>query len=87
MKRSNDDNQRDHREVFEEAWQDSSNTRIELPPLDVNEVLSSRYHVDESFTVTRDMLWDLEVRKAWRPDRLAIPGSGAVSCSTTRKNL
>lgn len=59
----------DHGEAFERAWSDPSNTRFELPPVDVNRVLAERYRTDEPLALTRDMLWDVEVRKAWRPDR------------------
>jgi hypothetical protein len=59
----------DHGQVFEDAWKDSSSTSIELPPVDVNQVLSNRYSTSEPVTFTRNMMWDLEVRKAWRPDR------------------
>lgn len=59
----------DHRKAFERAWSDPGNTRIELPPVDVNRVLAERYRTDEPLALTRDMLWDVEVRKAWRPDR------------------
>lgn len=59
----------DHEEVFARAWADPSNTRIELPPVDINRVLRERYRVAEPLTFTRDMLWDVEVRKAWRPGR------------------
>lgn len=58
-----------HREEFERAWADPGNTRIELPPVDVNRILADRYRTDEPITFTRAMLWDVEVRKAWRPDR------------------
>lgn len=70
----------DHEETFERAWADPSNTRIELPPVDVNQVLANRYRMDEPVTFTRDMLWDVEVRKAWRPDRYipSVVGEGSA---------
>ncbi len=58
-----------HEAEFERAWSESSNTRFELPPVDVNRVLAERYRTSEPLTFTRTMLWDMEVRKAWRPDR------------------
>jgi hypothetical protein len=54
---------------FERAWADPSNTRFELPSVDVNRVLAEHYRTSEPLTFTRTMLWDMEVRKAWRPDR------------------
>jgi len=61
-----------HEAEFERAWAESSNTRFELPPVDVNRVLAEHYRTSEPLTFTRTMLWDMEVRKAKRPD-LYIP--------------
>ena len=61
-----------HEGEFQRAWADPSNTRLELPPVDVNRVLAEHYRTSEPLTFTRTMLWDMEVRKAWRPD-LYIP--------------
>lgn len=65
----NSTNQLNHENEFDRAWVDSSNTRFELPPVDVNQVLAERYRTSEPLTFTRTMLWDMEARKAWRPDR------------------
>jgi hypothetical protein len=62
-------NQLDHEDEFARAWADPRNTRYELPPVDVNQVLAKHYITSEDFTFTRAMLWDMETRKAWRPDR------------------
>ena len=59
----------DYEGEFQRAWADSSNTQFELPPVDVNRVLAEYYRTSEPLTFTRTMLWDMEVRKAWRPDR------------------
>jgi len=61
--------QHNHEGEFERAWADPSNTRFELPSVDVNRVLAENYRTSEPLTFTRTMLWDMEVRKAWRPDR------------------
>ncbi len=61
--------QLNHEGEFERAWADPSNTRFELPPVDVNRVLAEHYRTSEPLTFTRTMLWDMEGRKAWRPDR------------------
>jgi hypothetical protein len=62
-------NQLDHEDEFARAWADPRNTRYELPPVDVNQVLAKNYVTSEDFTFTRAMLWDMETKKAWRPDR------------------
>ena len=59
----------DHEGEFQRAWADPSNTQIELPPVDVNRVLAGHYRLSENLAFTRTMLWDMEVRKAWSPDR------------------
>lgn len=59
----------DHDREFRRAWDDPGNTRFEMPAVDVNSVLADRYRTGEPLTFTRAMLWDAEVRKAWRPDR------------------
>jgi len=61
--------QLNHGDEFERAWADPSNTRFELPSVDVNRALAENYRTSEPLTFTRTMLWDMEVRKAWRPDR------------------
>ncbi len=58
-----------HEAEFERAWANTSSTTFELPPVDVNRVLAEHYRTSEPLTFTRTMLWDMEVRKAWRPDR------------------
>ena len=40
--------------------------------MDVNRVLAERYRTTEPLTFTRTMMWDMEVKKAFRPD-LYIP--------------
>ena len=61
--------QLNHEGEFQQAWADPSNTRFELPRIEVNRVLDEHYRTSEPLTFTRTMLWDMEVRKAWRPDR------------------
>ncbi|MEH6413509.1 hypothetical protein [Pseudomonas sp. CGJS7] len=72
----------DHEPVFEQAWNDPSNTRFEIPPVDVNRILAERYDLERPLRLTRSQLWEMEARKARRPD-LYIPyvveqGSAAV---------
>ena len=59
-------------EEFEQAWQDPHRTRIELEAIDVNDQLQQYYFTSEPFRLTKPMLWDAEVRKAWDP-RTYIP--------------
>lgn len=59
----------DHAAEFARAWADDRFTRFELPAVDVNCALASRYRTSRPLTFTRAMLWDVEVRKASHPDR------------------
>jgi len=68
----NSNSQLNHEGEFQRAWADPSNTRCELPPVDVNQVLAEHYRTSKPLTFTGTMLWDMEERKAWRPD-LYIP--------------
>ncbi len=61
-----------HEEEFERAWADPANTRVELSPVDINMVLARHYRTSKPLGFTRSMLWDMEVKKAFRPD-LYIP--------------
>ena len=57
-----------HEALFAAAWDDAGNTSIELPSLDVNRILAEDYPNASAFLLTRTQLWDMEVRKAARPD-------------------
>ena len=61
-----------HEAEFERAWTNLSTTRVELPPVDINRVLAEYYRTNRPLRFTRTMLWDMEVKKAFRPD-LYIP--------------
>ncbi len=52
---------------FESAWENPRNTRFELPAPDVNKVLRELYEVGKPVHVTRSMVWDMELKKAWNP--------------------
>lgn len=54
-------------EEFESAWENQRNTRFELPAVDVNEVLSDCYEVSKPVQLTRSLVWDMELKKAWDP--------------------
>ncbi len=65
--------------LFEKAWADRDNTAIELPAVDVNDILDRRYSVQPATQFTGASLWDMEVKKATAPDvylpRVVRPGS------------
>lgn len=58
----------DHEKEFARAWADPRYTRVERPPVDVNAVLATHYRLSRPLVFTRAMLWDMEVKKAYRPD-------------------
>lgn len=58
----------DLEQVLADAWKAPGTTTIELPPVDVNQVLRDHYDGFGDLVYTRTMLWDMEVRKASRPD-------------------
>lgn len=60
--------QNNHEEVFAAAWNRDGYTSIEFEPLDVNQVLADVYNSVAGLSLTRTQLWDMEVRKAARPD-------------------
>ena len=71
---------------YEEAWNAPTNTRFELPPVDVNRVLKSRYRMSPGKPLTRTMIWDMETKKAWDP-RSYIPYVVSEGRSWDRKAL
>ncbi|MFK7909126.1 MAG: hypothetical protein AB8F34_00845 [Akkermansiaceae bacterium] len=66
-------NQDNHEAIFAAAWNCEGNTSIELDPLDVNQILADEYNGFKGSALTRTQLWDMEVKKAARPD-IFIPG-------------
>jgi hypothetical protein len=52
---------------FARAWDTPGHTRYQLPDIDANQALAARYTTSKPLTITRAMLWDMEVRKAARP--------------------
>ncbi len=61
------------REEFERAWNDPAHTRIEPDPVDVNALLLDHVSTSKELRLTKPMLWDAEVKKAWDPATY-IPG-------------
>jgi hypothetical protein len=57
---------------YDDAWTNPSNTRFELPAVNVNGVLRERYTATPEKNLTRAMIWDMETKKAWDP-RSYIP--------------
>jgi hypothetical protein len=64
----------DHEKTFAQAWANPRYTRLERPPVDVNAVLATHYRLSRPLAFTRTQLWDMEVRKAFRPD-IYIPAA------------
>jgi hypothetical protein len=52
---------------FATAWENPNHTRFTLPGVDVNSVLAKKYATSASVKITRDMVWDMELQKAWDP--------------------
>lgn len=77
---------REARAEFERAWEQAGHTRIEVDPVDVNQLLSQSYPIDDGFRLTGQMLWDAEVAKAWDPGTY-IPGVVLEGSSWGRKTL
>lgn len=65
-------NMNDAEEVFEQAWNNPEYTQIKLDDVDINETLSKYYETPIPVNFTRQMLWDMEAKKAWDP-RAYIP--------------
>jgi hypothetical protein len=56
------------KQEFEEAWSNPDFTCFDLPPIDVNRVLSERYEVEPAGAkITLTQVWDMETKKAWSP--------------------
>ena len=52
---------------FEAAWENPNHTRFALPAVEVNSVLAGKYTTSTPLKITRDMVWDMELQKAWDP--------------------
>jgi hypothetical protein len=52
---------------FEAAWQNPTYTQFTLPAVHVNSVLANKYSSSVPVKITRDMVWDMELQKAWDP--------------------
>lgn len=74
------------REEFAAACSNPDHTLVETPPVDVNAMLQRHYVASESVRLTRALLWDAEVKKAWDP-MTYIPGVVREGSSWARKSL
>ncbi|GHJ35163.1 hypothetical protein Sm713_07720 [Streptomyces sp. TS71-3] len=63
----------DYAALFDQAWEEEGNTAIDLPAVDVNDVLHRHYAVEPAAHLTGASLWDMEVKKASAPD-IYLPG-------------
>jgi len=61
-----------HLSEFKSCCQNDNFISIELEPINVNKVLREHYTCPFPFTMTKSQLWDMEIKKAARPD-LFIP--------------
>jgi hypothetical protein len=52
---------------FETAWENPNHTRFALPAVEVNAVLARKYAMSAPVKITREMVWDMELQKAWDP--------------------
>ena len=52
-------------EEFKAAWEHPTHTRFTLPAVKVNSVLAKKYTTSSPVSLTRDMVWDMELQKAW----------------------
>ena len=77
-----------HIETFKSAWKNPQFTMIELAPVDVNRILRQHYRCTPELQMTKSQIWDMEIKKASRPD-LFIPSvirsNSAVSCGNMEK--
>ncbi len=79
---------------FEKCWQNPAYTQIELHDVDVNQALL-HYTTNKPVRFTREILWDMEKKKAWNPGKyiayVVREGSarswGKESCSAPEGEL
>ncbi len=55
------------KQEFDKAWQNPNHTPVELEAVDVNALMQAYYPTNEPFRLTKSILWDAEVKKAWDP--------------------
>lgn len=76
----------DPQQKFDEAWNNPAYTQIKLEDVDINAVLTTYYTTDKPADFTREMLWDVERKKAWDPKKY-IPHAVREGKSWGRKSL
>ncbi|SMC52577.1 hypothetical protein [Kibdelosporangium aridum] len=69
----------DYAAEFHREWTAAENTPVEFPPMDVNALVKRHFRLGRELVVTKNMVWDLLVRKAhamevYLPGRIK-PGS------------
>lgn len=74
------------REEFDQACSNPDHTLIETAPVDVNAMFQTYYSTSEQVYLTKTMLWDAEVKKAWDP-MTYIPGVVREGSSWGRQPL
>ncbi len=74
------------KEEFDKAWQDPTHTPIGLEAVDVNALMQKSYSMNAPVRLTKSLMWDAEVKKAWDP-KTYIPGVVLEGNSWGRKTL
>ncbi|ALG08764.1 hypothetical protein [Kibdelosporangium phytohabitans] len=77
----------DYAAEFHREWTAAENTPVEFPPLDVNALVKRHHRVGGDLVVTKSMVWDMLVRKAYAPETYA-PGrvrAGSVRTYSTEE--
>lgn len=54
-------------EEFERAWNNPHYTQAKLSDIPINETLTTYYETERPVHFTKEMLWDVETKKAWDP--------------------
>lgn len=74
------------REEFDQACSKTDHTLIETASVEVNALFQTHYSTREPVHLTKAMLWDAEVKKAWDP-MTYIPGVVREGSSWGRQSL
>lgn len=71
-------------EVFEQAWNNPEYTQMKLDDVNINETLSRYYETPTPVNFTRQMLWDIESKKAWDPHVVTLFFSASTTEGSAR---
>jgi len=62
-----------YEKTISDAFADPNNLAFKLPDVEVNGTIRRSYDVDVPFTYTLTQLWDMEVKKAYNPEKYLKP--------------